>query len=133
MSLLNCLSRYLPDDFLPFRLATVSGLSHANNLFFFFCSAHINRQKSRAKSKRSPLNTEEGRPSRNSHSPLDVSSDYILFSPTHLAAARERAEIQRSLRNQSVSVLTPPTGLELSTLNDTLPQPGKAGVLCFLS
>ncbi|XP_064208196.1 DNA polymerase theta isoform X1 [Anguilla rostrata] len=54
--------------------------------------------------------------------PLDVSGDYILFSPTHMAAALER---KRRLHQQSVagntssSVLTPPPGLNLSTLGDT--------------
>uniref|UniRef100_A0A4W6BJP4 DNA polymerase theta n=1 Tax=Lates calcarifer TaxID=8187 RepID=A0A4W6BJP4_LATCA len=38
----------------------------------------------------------------------------------------KRAKLQQSLQNQSASVLTIPTGLELSTLNDTLPQPGIA-------
>uniref|UniRef100_A0A3P9LX68 DEAD/DEAH-box helicase domain-containing protein n=1 Tax=Oryzias latipes TaxID=8090 RepID=A0A3P9LX68_ORYLA len=50
-------------------------------------------------------------------------SDYILFSPTRLAAAIKRSKLQRSIQNQSVSVLTVPSGLELSTLNDTLPKP----------
>lgn len=54
-----------------------------------------------------------------------VSRDYILFSPTRLAAATKRAKLQRSLENQSASVLTVPSGLELSTLSDTLPLPGK--------
>ncbi|XP_030584547.1 DNA polymerase theta isoform X2 [Archocentrus centrarchus] len=56
----------------------------------------------------------------------DVSRDYILFSPTRLAAAMKRAKLQRSLQNQSASVLTVPSGLELSTLSDTLPLPGPA-------
>ncbi|KAG7238373.1 hypothetical protein INR49_030880 [Caranx melampygus] len=38
----------------------------------------------------------------------------------------KRAKLQQSLQNQSASVLTVPTGLELSTLSDTLPQPGIA-------
>ncbi|XP_028284438.1 DNA polymerase theta [Parambassis ranga] len=59
-------------------------------------------------------------------SPLDVSSDYILFSPTRLAAAIKRTKLQRSLQDQSASVLTVPSGLEISTLSDTLPQPGVA-------
>ncbi|KAM9314831.1 DNA polymerase theta [Pholidichthys leucotaenia] len=58
----------------------------------------------------------------------DVSRDYILFSPTHIAAAVKRAKLQRSLQNQSTSVLTVPSGLELSTFSDTLPQLGV--VLC---
>ncbi|XP_009293682.1 DNA polymerase theta [Danio rerio] len=53
-------------------------------------------------------------------SPND-SKDYILFSPTHMAAAKERSVLQqqkRSLKNQSVSVLTPPPGLDLTVLGD---------------
>lgn len=55
---------------------------------------------------------------------LDVSDDYILFSPTRRAAALRKAKLQRSFQNQSASVLTVPSGLELSTIGDTLPQPG---------
>ncbi|KAJ3614296.1 hypothetical protein NHX12_017870 [Muraenolepis orangiensis] len=46
--------------------------------------------------------------------------------PTHLAAARKKAELQRSLQNHSASVLTIPTGLEASNLPDTLTQQGFA-------
>ncbi|XP_043076751.1 DNA polymerase theta [Puntigrus tetrazona] len=52
------------------------------------------------------------------------SKDYILFSPTHMAAAKERSMQQQkgSMKNLSVSVLTPPPGLDLSVLGDaTLP------------
>ncbi|KAF4098560.1 DNA polymerase theta [Onychostoma macrolepis] len=56
---------------------------------------------------------------------LSTSKDYILFSPTHMAAAKERSMLQqqkRSMKNLSVSVLTPPPGLDLSVLGDaTLP------------
>ncbi|XP_016332814.1 DNA polymerase theta-like [Sinocyclocheilus anshuiensis] len=56
---------------------------------------------------------------------LSTSKDYILFSPTHMAAAKERSMLQqqkRSMKNLSVSVLTPPPGLDLSVLCDaTLP------------
>ncbi|XP_073323446.1 DNA polymerase theta [Pagrus major] len=65
-------------------------------------------------------------PNMNADPPLDVSRDYILFSPTRLAAAMKKAKLQQSLQNQSASVLTVPSGLDLSTLNDTLPQPGIA-------
>ncbi|XP_037326928.2 DNA polymerase theta [Pungitius pungitius] len=58
--------------------------------------------------------------------PLDVSRDYILFSPSRLAAATRRAKLQPSFQNQSASVLVVPSGLDLSTLSDTLPQPGIA-------
>ncbi|RXN27034.1 DNA polymerase theta [Labeo rohita] len=53
---------------------------------------------------------------------LSNSKDYILFSPTHMAAAKERSLLKRSMKNLSVSVLTPPPGLDLSVLGDaTLP------------
>lgn len=55
---------------------------------------------------------------------FNVSSDYILFSPTRIAAAMKKGKLQQSLQNQSVSVLTAPSGLDFSALNDTLPQPG---------
>ncbi|XP_077462044.1 DNA polymerase theta [Stigmatopora argus] len=56
----------------------------------------------------------------------DVSGDYILFSPTHVAAAVKRSKLQQSPQNQSASVLTVPSGLQLCTFNDTSPQPGLA-------
>uniref|UniRef100_A0A8C4ISJ4 DNA polymerase theta n=1 Tax=Dicentrarchus labrax TaxID=13489 RepID=A0A8C4ISJ4_DICLA len=37
-----------------------------------------------------------------------------------------KAKLQQSLQNQSASVLTVPSGLDISTLTDTLPQPGIA-------
>lgn len=60
----------------------------------------------------------------------DISPDgYILFSPTHMAAAKERSMLQqqkRALKNLSVSVLTPPPGLDLSIFGDaTLPDAGR--------
>lgn len=58
--------------------------------------------------------------------PLNVSRDYILFSPTRVAAARKKAKLQQSLQNQSASVLTAPSDLDVSALTDMLPQPGKA-------
>ncbi|KAA8594854.1 DNA polymerase theta isoform X1 [Etheostoma spectabile] len=63
---------------------------------------------------------------KNADQPLDVSREYILFSPTRLTAAIKRAKLQPSFQNQSASVLTVPTGLDLSTLSDTLLQPGIA-------
>ncbi|XP_030272825.1 DNA polymerase theta isoform X3 [Sparus aurata] len=75
---------------------------------------------SRGKSK------EKSGPNTKADPPLDVSRDYIMFSPTRLAAAMKKAKNQQSLQNQSASVLTVPSGLDLSTLNDTLPQPGIA-------
>lgn len=77
-----------------------------------------------SKKQNSPLVTEESGTSKNAGSPLDASRDYILFSPTRLAAAMKRAKLQQSLQNGSLSVLTVLSGLELSTLNDTTPQPG---------
>ncbi|XP_055014299.1 LOW QUALITY PROTEIN: DNA polymerase theta [Boleophthalmus pectinirostris] len=59
---------------------------------------------------------------------LNASRDYILFSPTQLAKARKRAKLQESLQNQSASVLTVPTGLDATTLNNTSIQPGT--VMC---
>ena len=67
-------------------------------------------------------------PNTKADPPLDVSRDYIMFSPTRLAAAMKKAKLQQSLQNQSTSVLTVPSGFDLSTLNDTLPQPGE--VIC---
>ncbi|XP_028300327.1 DNA polymerase theta isoform X2 [Gouania willdenowi] len=66
--------------------------------------------------------------SKHEDAPLsDVSKDYILFSPTRLAAAAlKKAKLQQSLQSHSASVLSIPSGLELSTLTDTLPQAGVA-------
>lgn len=57
---------------------------------------------------------------------VSTSNDYILFSPSHMAAAKERSMLQkRPIKNLSVSVLTPPPGLDLSVLGDaTLPDAG---------
>uniref|UniRef100_A0A3B4VKB9 DNA polymerase theta n=1 Tax=Seriola dumerili TaxID=41447 RepID=A0A3B4VKB9_SERDU len=84
------------------------------------------RQKRSSGTKGSPLGKEESGSSKNADPPLDARRDYILFSPTRLAAAMKRAKLQQSFQNQSTSVLTVPTGLELSSLSDTLPQPGIA-------
>ncbi|KAG7485315.1 DNA polymerase theta [Solea senegalensis] len=75
--------------------------------------------------KSSPLSEQSGF-SKAADPPCDASRDYILFSPTCLAAAMKRAKLQQSLQNQSTSVLTAPTGLDLSALSETLPQPGIA-------
>lgn len=80
----------------------------------------------RSKRDDSPLSPDKAGPSNKAESPLDASTNYILFSPTHLAAARKKAELQRSLQNHSASVLTIPTGLEASHLPDTLTQQGEA-------
>ncbi|XP_034713616.1 DNA polymerase theta isoform X2 [Etheostoma cragini] len=76
--------------------------------------------------KSSPRSNNKRGSNKNADQPLDVSKEYILFSPTRLTAAIKRAKLQPSLQNQSASVLTVPTGLDLSTLSDTLPQPGIA-------
>uniref|UniRef100_A0A3Q1EPI6 DNA polymerase theta n=1 Tax=Acanthochromis polyacanthus TaxID=80966 RepID=A0A3Q1EPI6_9TELE len=90
-------------------------------LCFPFC-----RQELILRRKHSPPSKDKNVSRSNADPPLDVSRDYILFSPTRLAAAMKKAKLQRSLQNQSASVLTVPSGLELSTLSDTLPQPGIA-------
>ncbi|XP_008276657.1 DNA polymerase theta [Stegastes partitus] len=76
--------------------------------------------------KHSPPSKDKSVSRSNADPSLDISRDYILFSPTRLAAAMKKAKLQRSLQNQSASVLTVPSGLELSTLSDTLLQPGIA-------
>ncbi|XP_053712085.1 DNA polymerase theta-like isoform X2 [Synchiropus splendidus] len=63
---------------------------------------------------------------RNENRLQNTSKDYILFSPTRLAEALKKAKLQQSLQNHSASVLTVPSGLDVSTLADTLPQPGMA-------
>ncbi|XP_036379268.1 DNA polymerase theta [Megalops cyprinoides] len=58
----------------------------------------------------------------------NTSRDYILFSPTHLAAALEKKKQlhpQLMAGNTSISVLTPPPGLDLSMLGDTLADTGQ--------
>uniref|UniRef100_A0A8D3CC38 DNA polymerase theta n=1 Tax=Scophthalmus maximus TaxID=52904 RepID=A0A8D3CC38_SCOMX len=83
----------------------------------------FHRQKRASRRKSSPDTKEEGGSSKDADHPLGASRDYILFSPTRLAAAMKKAKLQQSLQNQSASVLTVPTGLELSTISDSLPQP----------
>ncbi|CAB1333342.1 unnamed protein product, partial [Coregonus sp. 'balchen'] len=63
------------------------------------CSSRGRKRRAR---RRSSETTPTGRGSsscQNADSRLDVSDDFILFNPSHLALARERAELQRSLRN----------------------------------
>ncbi|XP_008410516.1 DNA polymerase theta isoform X1 [Poecilia reticulata] len=79
--------------------------------------------KQKLRRRNSPPSDKKANSSENINPPLDVSTKYILFSPTRLAAARRRAKLQPSLQNQSASVLTVPSGLELSMLSDTLPPP----------
>lgn len=92
------------------------------NVFIF---VRFRRQTLTSRRKSSPRGKNKSGSNMNADQPLDVSRDYILFSPTRLAAAIKRAKLQPSLQNQSASVLTVPTGSDLSTLSDTLPQPGK--------
>ncbi|KAK0148331.1 DNA polymerase theta [Merluccius polli] len=86
----------------------------------------FNSQVHKSRKKDSPPCSDKAGPSNKADSPLDASTNYILFSPTHLAAARKKAALQRSLQNHSASVLTIATGLEASNLHDTLIQPGFA-------
>ncbi|XP_030638851.1 DNA polymerase theta [Chanos chanos] len=72
------------------------------------------RAKSKSKGENSVTEHDSG---------LNISKDYILFSPMCIAAARERSGLYqqtRCYRNTSVSVLTPPPGLELSTLGHSV-------------
>lgn len=58
----------------------------------------------------------------------NTGKDYILFSPTHVAAAKEKRGHHlhsHLLGNHSVSVLTPPSGLEQSSLGETMSDAGK--------
>ncbi|XP_031427336.1 DNA polymerase theta isoform X2 [Clupea harengus] len=52
-----------------------------------------------------------------------TAKEYILFSPTHVAAAKERRGLQLQSYH-SVSVLTPPSGLDHSSLGETLAEAG---------
>ncbi|XP_029000696.1 DNA polymerase theta [Betta splendens] len=89
--------------------------------------AQISNKQNALSRRTSPsLSNEERKLNRNFFPPLDVSKDYILFNTTQLAAAMRKAQLQQSLQNHSASVLTVPSGLELSTLSETLPQPGTA-------
>ncbi|XP_045902735.1 DNA polymerase theta isoform X2 [Micropterus dolomieu] len=83
-------------------------------------------QKLASRRQSCPRSDDKSGQNMNAYPPLDVSRDYILFSPSRLAAATKKAKLQQSLQNQSASVLTVPSGLDLSTLSDTLPQPGIA-------
>ncbi|XP_031727746.1 DNA polymerase theta isoform X1 [Anarrhichthys ocellatus] len=85
-----------------------------------------NRQMLPPGRKGSPPSEDKSGSNVNADPPLDVSRDYVLFSPTRLAAAMKRAKLQPSFQNQSASVLAVPSGLDLSTLSETLPQQGIA-------
>uniref|UniRef100_I3JQT8 DNA polymerase theta n=1 Tax=Oreochromis niloticus TaxID=8128 RepID=I3JQT8_ORENI len=60
--------------------------------------APFHSQKLVSKRKSSPFNEDKSGSSKKGH----LSRDYILFSPTRLAAAMKRAKLQRSLQNQSL-------------------------------
>lgn len=79
-----------------------------------------NTQKHLSRRHSSPSRTDNDK--KETH--RNATRDYILFSTTHLAI--KRAKLQRSLQSHSASVLTVPSGLDISTLNDTLHQPGIA-------
>lgn len=64
---------------------------------------------------------------------VGASKDYILFSPTRIAARIKKAKLQQSLQNQSASVLTVPSGLDFSALTATLPQPGKVASFYYIN
>lgn len=81
----------------------------------------FSRQKNASRRNSSARSEDKNGQNVNADVPMDVSRDYILFSPTRLAAAMKKAKLQ----NESTSVLTVPSGLDLSTLSDTAPQPGK--------
>uniref|UniRef100_A0A8K9XCJ8 DNA polymerase theta n=1 Tax=Oncorhynchus mykiss TaxID=8022 RepID=A0A8K9XCJ8_ONCMY len=84
------------------------------------CSSRGRKRRARGRSSETTPTGRGNGSCQNADSPLDVSDDFILFRPSHVARARESAALQRSLRNNmSASVLTPPTGLEASTLNTT--------------
>ncbi|KAJ4944881.1 hypothetical protein JOQ06_013421 [Pogonophryne albipinna] len=84
------------------------------------------KQANTHRRKNSPGSNNQSVSNMNADPPPDGSRDYILFSPTHLAANMKKAKLQSSLQNHAASVLTVPSGLDLTTLNDTLPQPGVA-------
>uniref|UniRef100_W5MET7 DNA polymerase theta n=1 Tax=Lepisosteus oculatus TaxID=7918 RepID=W5MET7_LEPOC len=105
-----------------------------------------NTEKHAAKKKRerpsslsSPESSDSGGPSSCKRASLNVYTslntsrdDYILFSPTHIAAGLQKKlqSQQLPVANLSTSVLTPPPGLDFSrancsTLDNTLPGTGQ--------
>lgn len=100
------------------------------------CSKKRSHQETGIGLKVSALSTGKRAASGRRNSPSDgqnesqvkvaASKDYILFSPTRIAAHIKKAKLQQSLQNQSASVLTVPSGLDFSALTATLPQPGIA-------
>uniref|UniRef100_A0A8D0ATP4 DNA polymerase theta n=1 Tax=Sander lucioperca TaxID=283035 RepID=A0A8D0ATP4_SANLU len=90
------------------------------NVFIF---VRFRRQTLTSRRKSSPRGKNKSGSNMNADQPLDVSRDYILFSPTRLAAAIKRAKLQPSLQNQSASVLTVPTAEKLLLCSWGLPKP----------
>ncbi len=104
-------------------------LYYSENISHNVCFSGL-KPKSRRKS--SPHTKDRSGTNMKADPPLGESRDYILFSPTRLAIAMKKAKLQQSLQNQSASVLTVPSGLDISTLNDTVPQPGEVIFHLFL-
>lgn len=104
----------------PILLFSIYLCVFVNKSYFVFFSG----QKVTSRRKSTPRTKDESGPNTNADPPMDVSRDYILFSPTRLAAAMKKAKLQQSLQNQSASVLTVPSGVDFSTLSDTVPQTG---------
>ncbi|XP_068607098.1 DNA polymerase theta [Brachionichthys hirsutus] len=83
-------------------------------------------QRVTSRRKRLPRSEDRRGPDGNADPAVDGSKDYILFSPTRPAVATKKTSLQQSLHNQSTSVLTVPTGLDVSALTESLLQPGHA-------
>lgn len=98
----------------------------SENVFLFKNMLCFSGQTVTYRRKNSPCFKDKSDTNTEADTPLNVSRDYILFSPTCIAAAMKKAKLQQSLQNQSASVLTAPSGLNFSPLNDTLPQPGES-------
>lgn len=78
----------------------------------------------------SPCRKDKSSPNEKGDPPLNASTDYILFSPTRIAVAMKKAKLQQSFQDQSASVLTAPSGLDFSALDNTLRQPGGGIFVC---
>uniref|UniRef100_A0A3Q2Z9D7 DNA polymerase theta n=1 Tax=Kryptolebias marmoratus TaxID=37003 RepID=A0A3Q2Z9D7_KRYMA len=97
------------------------------------CSLYAFTIRSKVTRKSSPSSNGKQKLSKTAEPALDVSTNYILFSPTRLAASMKRAKLQQSLQNQSASVLTVPSGVELSTLSIALCAPAQQAEKLLLS
>ncbi|KAM9450755.1 DNA polymerase theta isoform 2-T2 [Clarias gariepinus] len=77
-----------------------------------YCSPHKKTSDNRRKLKFRAEASATG-----SDGSINSSKDYILFSPTRMAAAKKKSAFQKQKHgNLSVSVLTPPPGLDISSL-----------------